>query len=85
MGIDVSGGADGAVTQEVGHINQGFFLCQQQACESVPLRYNYDKPEKPRRIKGFEVFSLVFSSFSKPKNHTEISRIIGGVSLTTNE
>ncbi|WP_207643467.1 hypothetical protein, partial [Enterocloster clostridioformis] len=51
----------------------------------VPLRYNYDKPENPRRIKGFEVFSLVFSSFSKPKNHTEISRIIGGVSLTTNE
>ena len=51
----------------------------------MPLRYNYDKPEKPRRIKGFEVFSLIFSSFSKPKNHTEISRIIGGVSLTTNE
>ena len=51
----------------------------------VPLRYNYDKPEKPRRIKGFEVFSLVFSSFSKSKNHTETSRIIGGVSLTTNE
>ena len=56
-----------------------------QTCAAVPLRYNYDKPEKPRRIKGFEVFSLVFSSFSKPKNHTEISRIIGGVSLTTNE
>ena len=37
-------------------------------CVGVPLRYNYDKPEKPRRIKGFEVFSLVFSSFSKPKN-----------------
>lgn len=51
----------------------------------VPLRYNYNKPEKPRRIKGFEVFSLVFSSFSKPKNYTEISRIIGGVLLTTNE
>ena len=57
----------------------------QQTYVAVPLRYNYDKPEKPRRIKGFEVFSLVFSSFSKPKNHTEISRIIGGVSLTTNE
>lgn len=51
----------------------------------VPLRYNYDKPEKPRRIKGFKVFSLAFSSFFKPKNHTEINRIIGGVSLTTNE
>ena len=60
------------------HVNQ-------QTDVAVPLRYNYDKPEKPRRIKGFEVFSLVFSSFSKPKNHTEISRIIGGVSLTTNE
>ena len=60
-------------------------ILQRQRCEGVPLRYNYDKPEKPRRIKGFEVFSLVFSSFSKPKNHTEISRIIGGVSLTTNE
>ena len=58
---------------------------QSMSGEGVPLRYNYDKPEKPRRIKGFEVFSLVFSSFSKPKNHTEISRIIGGVSLTTNE
>ena len=60
-------------------------VLQCQRCEGVPLRYNYDKPEKPRRIKGFEVFSLIFSSFSKPKNHTEISRIAGGVSLTTNE
>ena len=58
---------------------------QQQRGTTMPLRYNYDKPEKPRRIKGFEVFSLIFSSFSKPKNHTEISRIAGGVSLTTNE
>ena len=57
----------------------------QQGGVCMPLRYNYDKPEKPRRIKGIEVFSLLFSSFSKPKNHTEISRIAGGVSLTTNE
>ena len=70
------------------HTRYGFdvhTVLQCQRCEGVPLRYNYDKPEKPRRIKGFEVFSLVFSSFSKPKNHAEISRIIGGVSLTTNE
>ena len=33
----------------------------------VPLRYNYDKPEKPRRIKGFEVFSLVFHPFPNRK------------------
>ena len=60
-------------------------VCEEQRGMAMPLRYNYDKPEKPRRIKGFEVFSLIFSSFSKPKNHTEISRIAGGVSLTTNE
>ena len=60
-------------------------MSELMARSDVPLRYNYDKPEKPRRIKGFEVFSLIFSSFSKPKNHTEISRIAGGVSLTTNE
>ena len=64
----------------------GVYTTGEGVCsEGVPLRYNYDKPEKPRRIKGFEVFSLIFSSFSKPKNHTEISRIAGGVSLTTNE
>lgn len=33
----------------------------------MPLRYNYDKPEKPRRIKGFEVFSLVFHPFPNRK------------------
>ena len=35
--------------------------------EAMPLRYNYDKPEKPRRIKGFEVFSLVFHPFPNRK------------------
>ena len=85
VGVDVGGGGEVRVAQEVGHVDQRHILVDEQAGEGVPLRYNYDKPEKPRRIKGFEVFSLVFSSFSKPKNHTEISRIIGGVSLTTNE
>ena len=73
------------VADPVGNSNRRKALVDQKTDVAVPLRYNYDKPEKPRRIKGFEVFSLVFSSFSKPKNHTEISRIIGGVSLTTNE
>ena len=85
MAVDVRRGADVAVTQPFLDLLHGNIVGQQQRGAAMPLRYNYDKPEKPRRIKGFEVFSLVFSSFSKPKNHTEISRIIGGVSLTTNE
>ena len=85
VGVGAEGEARVVVAE---HTADGFDvhpILQCQRCEGMPLRYNYDKPEKPRRIKGFEVFSLVFSSFSKPKNHTEISRIIGGVSLTTNE
>ena len=39
----------------------------QQGDMRMPLRYNYDKPEKPRRIKGFEVFSLVFHPFPNRK------------------
>ena len=82
MAVDVRGHLDVRVAQPLLHVFQAVALRQQHAGAGVPLQYNYDKPEKPRRIKGFEVFSLVFSSFSKPKNHTEISRIIGGVSLT---
>ena len=85
MGVDVRRGGEVAVAQPLLNVLERHAVGQQQAGTAMPLRYNYDKPEKPRRIKGFEVFSLVFSSFSKPKNHTEISRIIGGVSLTTNE
>ena len=85
MGISVESSFHFLMPQAVGNGQGGEAHFNQQAGVAMPLRYNYDKPEKPRRIKGFEVFSLVFSSFSKPKNHTEISRIIGGVSLTTNE
>ena len=85
MRVDVGRGAEVAVPEPFLNLLHGNAFRQQQACAAVPLRYKYDQPEKPRRIKGFEVFSLIFSSFSKPKNHTEISRIAGGVSLTTNE
>ena len=33
----------------------------------VPLRYNYDKPEESRNIKGFQGFKPDFLSFSNPK------------------
>ena len=85
MAVDIQREGRGCVAQILRYRLDVIAVLQGQGGEGVPLRYNYDKPEKPRRIKGFEVFSLVFSSFSKPKNHTEISRIIGGVSLTTNE
>ena len=85
VGVSAEGESGIVVAKHAGYGLHIHTVLQGRGGEGMPLRYNYDKPEKPRRIKGFEVFSLVFSSFSKPKNHTEISRIIGGVSLTTNE
>ena len=41
---------------------------QRQYGIRVPLRYNNDKPEKPRNFKGLEVYQADFSSFSNPKN-----------------
>ncbi len=85
VGVNIRCRSDVAMSQPVLDVPQTDTVGVKKAGTAMPLRYNYDKPEKPSRIKGFEVFSLVFSSFYKPKNHTEISRIIGGVSLTTNE
>ena len=85
VGVNIGRGGKAGMPQPHLYLFHRDFVLDEQTGAGVPLRYNYDKPEKPRRIKGFEVFSLVFSSFSKPKNHTEISRIVGGVSLTTNE
>ncbi len=85
MAVYAEGRFDVLVAQALAHQQDRSIKPDEQGGVGVPLRYNYDKPEKPRRIKGFEVFSLVFSSFFKPKNHTERSRIAGGVSLTTNE
>lgn len=85
VGVNIRCRSDVAMPQPLLDVPQTDTVGVKKAGTAMPLRYNYDKPEKPRRIKGFEVFSLAFSSFSKPKNHTEISRIIGGVSLTTNE
>ena len=42
-------------------------VLQRQRRKGVPLRYNYDKPEKPR-ISRVEGLWQGFSSFSKPKN-----------------
>ena len=53
------------------HFGQGFevyAVADGFRCEGVPLRYNNDKPEKPRNFKGLEVYQADFSSFSNPKN-----------------
>ena len=68
MSIDIKCESGGSVAQIL--LNSldviPTFDCQHSV--SVPLRYNNDKPEKPRNFKGLEVYQADFSSFSNPKN-----------------
>ena len=68
MGVGVEGEACAVVSQHAGY---GFYIhavLKGKGGEGVPLRYNNDKPEKPRNFKGLEVYQADFSSFSNPKN-----------------
>lgn len=68
MGVGVQREACGVVTKHARHGLDVHTVLQGQRGEGVPLRYNNDKPEKPRNFKGLEVYQADFSSFSNPKN-----------------
>ena len=68
VAVDIGGGLDIAMPHPLLNILQTKALIQKQTCATMPLRYNNDKPEKPRNFKGLEVYQADFSSFSNPKN-----------------
>ena len=41
-------------------------------CEGVPLRYNYDKPEKPRTSRVFGYLARFFILFQTEKSSREV-------------
>ena len=47
MRVDVGRGAEGAVPEPFLNLLHGNAFRQQQACATVPLRYNNDKRKKP--------------------------------------
>ena len=49
----------------------------------VPLRYNYDKPEKPRISRVFGYLARFFHPFPNRKIEPRSSYIVGGVIVTT--
>ena len=42
------------------------------SCEGVPLRYNYDKPEKPRISRAFGYLARFFILFQTEKSSREV-------------
>ena len=53
VSVDIGGHLDVSMAQPLLHVLQGPAHGDEHTGATVPLRYNYDKPEKPRRIKGF--------------------------------
>ena len=57
------------------HARYGFdvhAVLQCQRCEGVPLRYNYDKPEKPRISRVFGYLARFFILFQTEKSSREV-------------
>ena len=72
VGVGVQGEASRVVAQRAGerfHIHAAF---QRQRGEGVPLRYNYDKPEKPRISRAFGYLARFFILFQTEKSSREV-------------
>ena len=70
VGIQREGGV--GVAQDTG---QGFGVHtagEGVGCEGVPLRYNYDKPEKPRISRAFGYLARFFILFQTEKSSREV-------------
>ena len=60
------------VTEHTGYRFHVYAILQCQRCECVPLRYNYDKPEKPRISRVFGYLARFFILFQTEKSSREV-------------
>ena len=72
MGINVACGADIAVAEPLLNLFQTYTISIEQAGAAVPLRYNYDKPEKPRLSRDFGYLAKFFILFQTEKSSREV-------------
>ena len=57
------------------HTADGFHVhavLERHGCEGMPLRYNYDKPEKPRISRVFGYLARFFILFQTEKSSREV-------------
>ena len=60
------------VADPVGNSNRRKALVDQKTDVAVPLRYNYDKPEKPRISRVFGYLARFFILFQTEKSSREV-------------
>ena len=58
--------------QPVLNLLERYAVCQQEGCAAMPLRYNYDKPEKPRISRVFGYLARFFILFQTEKSSREV-------------
>ena len=71
MGITI-GDVDAFVPDTLGNGDGGKAHFNQQGNVAVPLRYNYDKPEKPRISRVFGYLARFFILFQTEKSSREV-------------
>ncbi len=72
MCINVACRADVAVTKPLLNLFQTHAIGIEQAGAAMPLRYNYDKPEKPRISRVFGYLARFFILFQTEKSSREV-------------
>ena len=72
MCINVACSADIAVSQPLLNFLQAYPVGIKQAGAAMPLRYNYDKPEKPRISRIFGYLARFFILFQTEKSSREV-------------
>ena len=72
MCINVACSADIAVSQPLLNFLQAHAIGIEQTGAAMPLRYNYDKPEKPRISRVFGYLATFFILFQTEKSSREV-------------
>ena len=71
MCINVARRADVTVTEPLLNLLQAHAIGIEQTGAAMPLRYNYDKPEKPRISRVFGYLARFFILFQTEKSSRE--------------
>ena len=72
MCVNIGSGADVAVPQPFLNLLQAHTIGIEQTGTAMPLRYNYDKPEKPRISRVFGYLARFFILFQTEKSSREV-------------
>ena len=72
VGVGAEGKARVVVSQRTGQRLDVHAVLEGQRGEGVPLRYNYDKPEKPRISRIFGYLARFFILFQTEKSSREV-------------